>query len=465
MSCSKLFDPVRKYKLCPDFHVIKDYPKRLEHFMSGLDKPYTWTMKKQHHAYYFEDLERFDIMYFDTENRDGETRTCLVLFWLIVAEEKEVITDDHKRVLVNILYTTNDFMGSNFDVGFGENTDAFDCNGELRKSCGRTVEQGVFCEDKIAVCNFHINYDGPGPITKILMTSKFTSGDMLMDILGDKVEPFPSADPTLSKEELKQYKATKLEYARKQLVSIAEKHDIVKMVLEFNEKNLSLAPNLDPKRYQEAGKNQPMGEESIADWTKAAPLCILLRFLSWLEKNPLNAQLLAVLMSSGAAQYEITPHDGNYGVVPPNGNRLDWIKQSEGITWAFMHLFPNFEDNQDNFVRDFMYLLDSSKSSESQADKDKHDDAAFTMITDGIKNSPARLGKIKRIAAEIMLGEIHITPGFQKRVDDFLGPFGIDTKFRFPRFEVDETMEDPFITIQRIGSRVIINPDGRSLSA
>jgi hypothetical protein len=452
-------------KLAPDYHVIKDYPKRLENFKNGLDKPYSWTMKKEHQAYYKGELQKFDIMFFDTENREGEVRTCLVLFWLIEAQEKEVITEAHKRRLVNTLYTTNDFFGSNFDVGFGENTDAFDEKGELRKSSGRTVEQGVFCEDKIAVCNFHINYDGPGPIMQILMTSKFTSGDMLMDILGDKADPFPVQDPTLSKEELKQYKASKLEHARKQLSKLGEKHDIVKMVLEFNEKNLSLPPNLDPKRYQEAGKNQPMGPECIADWTKAAPLCILLRFLSWLEKNPLNAQLLAILASSESAQYEITPHDANYGVIPPNKNRLDWIKEEEGTTWAFLHLFPIYEENQTKFVKEFKFLLDNSKLCWGDEDKEHYDTSAFSLMTEGIMNSEARLGKIKRIAANIMLGNIHISPGFQKKVDEFLGPFGIDTEFRIPKFELVSTVEDSYTTIQRIGTRVIVNPSGRSLSA
>ena len=62
----------------------------------------------------------------------------------------------------------------------------------------------------------------------------------------------------------------------------------------------------------------------------------------------------------------------------------------------------------------------------------------------------------------IMVGDIEITPGFQQRVDAFLGPFGIDTEFKIPKFELDPTAEDPYITFQRIGAPLVI---GRSLSA
>lgn len=448
MSLSIIFDTGRKFKPSPEYHVIKDYPERLEHFRSGIDKPYAYKITRHDGA--IKGVKgKFDIVWHETENIDGELRVSSAMVFKILYDGSDEITDMSPRKLVANLFTTNDFTDDSFSRSFGQSSDAFDEHGNLRKSSGRTVEQGAICEDKTRVNTHFIRAEEPKKIFETIVKSKFADADRLLEILGHRAgSAYPDADPAFSKEELKQYKAEKLAYAKRQMVPVP--WPVLKdRILADNYKNLDLPPNLSPKYYKNIGRTLTFVGANGPVWDEFAGLIFLLRTLKGWNESPLNLQL--ALASVDAFHAEVTPHDAKYGIVPPNGWKLENLMHKDGYEWIFTHVLGLYVSPQEAFCARLKLNLDSSaKAGDMETIKD-FDQNAYFMLTEGFKKLVGLLGVVKRIARMLVVGDMTITPGLQAMIDEGLSRFEIDTTFYIPDVEMDNTMEDVFVTVQRIG--------------
>ena len=466
MSNSKIFNQERKFKHSPEEHVIENYPERLEHFQSGLDKPYTFEIFR--HAGTVRGIKGlFDIIFHKTKNIDSEKRVCSAMVYLILVDEDEDITDQTKRKLIANLFTTNDFtLDDSFSRSFGKMSHAFDVRGNLRTSCGRTIEQGAICEDKTRVNNVFIKAAKPEEIYNTMAGSRFTDPDRLLQILGHRALSYPEPSPEFTKSDLKQYKKDKLDFARSQMITVP--YPVLKdRILADNYRNLDLPPSWNPKRYKEAGRTLTFVGANGDVWDTFAGLIFLLRTLEAWKKSPLNAQL--ALATVDAFYAEVTPHDAKYGVVPPKTDtgveqKLDNLINPKGLHWIFNTLLAQYMTPQEEFCTRLKFQLDNSAATENPETKREFDENAYFMLTEGFRGYVGLLGTIKRVARMLVIKDMTITPGLQAMIDESLAPYDINTTFYLPQVVLDPTMEDTFLTLQRIGTHEDPVSAGRTLS-
>ena len=444
---------------------------------SNLGKPYVKNMRAFSLAKDGKE-EYFLMQALSTENKHGKLDVASVFLWKILNDDGNIerfmapdddavpMTCDRKfneincplaiemlegspKVCLVSAYTTNDVAKH----------DSFTCS--RPPSAPRYTEQSVmgFAKLKYALT---VHKATPAvALFECALTTPFmdfaTFNAIVKDLHADAM--FVKNTPEgMSKEQLKEHDKKELARAREEARASLSAEEFKALQYKWLKRCFEVDRTSPPALFKDQiGRKTLLPTQQDRDgWDRLAPLFFMLA-LSKLYKDDLVSLQLALTGALSAWNCEVTPHDANYGVKPPNGNTLDWVAETPaGAIW----LIEKMETHgaaQDQFIAELKAILwDCSAITNTDEERAALARKALEKLTTGISTYTfGKLGLIMAVLLKYFVGELVFPPALLYLMETECLKHDFDWYMHKPTVTFDDESEDyePFKLIESIVER------------
>lgn len=340
----------------------------LETLTTYLDKPY----------YLYDDLfsiqdgdkiSFYAMRTWETEHKKGDIRACAASVWEIDCDPSKFNVEHlHFTVVDGTKLVRNHNLNSfaqelreckdrrHLVHGFTSNDPACFSSFSRGYHYRNCVEYYVMCMAKTQIHRKYVVEHSAEQLVELALTSKFVQPHTLKAIverLGNDArfeKDYPPGYEDFSDEEKKGWKKDALEFVRS-FIRTMTPDEFKAKYLAWLDLNLILDPiHTEQEIFKvEVGRGLLMHKDELEIWDTYAGLLFLHATFKVLFHEPYNLRI--ALSCADATILEIIPDDARYGVKPPNGKRLDFVKTPEGKAW-FVGLDKSHGEPQRQFVRE-----------------------------------------------------------------------------------------------------------------